>query len=620
MTVFQIVAAQARRTPGAVAIAAPERPPLCYGTLSAFLSNVGLQLRGLGVVRQDRVALVLPNGPQAAVAFLAVSACATAAPLNPGYRTQEFDFYLSDLNARAALVQAGTDSAVLEVARGRGIPIIELIPDTAAAAGLFALRGKAEAADRQVDFAEPDDCALVLHTSGTTARPKIVPLTHHNLCISAETIRNSLCLTPTDRCLNVMPLFHVHGLIGALLSSLSAGASVVCAPGFLAPRFFDWVDEFSPTWFTAVPSMLQAILTRGAGNREVIERRPLRFVRSCSAALAPQLMKELEETLHAPVIEAYGMTEAAHQMASNPLPPAARKPGSVGRATGPEVAVMSEDGRLLSPEENGEVVIRGDNVMNGYENNPVANQAAFAYGWFHTGDLGHLDPEGYLFLTGRLKEVINRGGEKISPREIDEVLLEHPAVAQAVAFAVPDPQLGQEVAAAVVLRNGPGQVAKPSEIELREFLGARVADFKVPKRIVFLDEIPKGPTGKIQRIGLADTLGLEQFRPAPPAERSEFVAPRTALERHVAAIWATQLAIAEVGVHDTFLSLGGDSILAAQILSRVRQSLLGDLSLVTFFDHPTVASQAELIMTRLEQLSDEEAAVLLARLDGQEQR
>ncbi len=613
MTTLGMVEEQASRNSDAVAIAAPGRLPLSYGRLADFLGKIGLQLRVMSVARNDRVAIVLPNGPETAVAFLAVSGCATAAPLNPGYRAQEFDFYLSDLNARAVLVQEGTDSAVLEVARARGIPIIPLVPDAEAEAGIFTLRGPAVADNATVEFAEPDDCALILHTSGTTARPKIVPLTHRNLCISAETIRESLSLTPADRCLNVMPLFHVHGLIGALLASLSAGASVACTPGLLAPRFFSWVEELSPTWYTAVPSMHQTVLARAAGNRSVIENRPLRFVRSCSAALAPQLMKELEETFHVPVIEAYGMTEAAHQMASNPLPPAARKPGSVGLATGLEVAVMTEDGRLLPPEQTGEVVIRGPNVMNGYENNPAANQSAFAYGWFHTGDLGRLDAQGYLFLSGRLKEIINRGGEKISPREVDEVLLEHPAVAQAVAFGVPDAQLGQEVAAAVVLRKGTDNA--PSEAALREFLSARLADFKVPKRIVFLDEIPKGPTGKIQRIGLAETLGLTQLPPPAPPKRIEFVAPRNALERHLATIWMTHLGVDQVGVHDTFLDLGGDSILAAQVLSRLRQTLLGDLSLVSFFDHPTIASQAELIMARLEQLSDQQAAVLLARLD-----
>jgi acyl-CoA synthetase (AMP-forming)/AMP-acid ligase II len=230
----------------------------------------------------------------------------------------------------------------------------------------------------------------------------------------------------------------------------------------------------------------------------------LRLVRSSSAALAPQVMARLEAVFRAPVIEAYGMTEAAHQMASNPLPPRQRKPGSVGVAAGPEVAIMDPAGRLLAAGETGEVVIRGDNVTSGYLANPQANAAAFSEGWLRTGDQGWMDEDGYLRLTGRLKEIINRGGEKISPREVDEALLDHPAVAQVVTFALPDEKLGEEVAAAIVLRDG----AAATEAEIRDFARARLAAFKVPRRVVFVPEIPKGPTGKMQRIGLAEKLRL----------------------------------------------------------------------------------------------------------------
>jgi acyl-CoA synthetase (AMP-forming)/AMP-acid ligase II len=301
-----------------------------------------------------------------------------------------------------------------------------------------------------------------------------------------------------------MPLFHIHGLIGALLSTLDAGASVFCTPGFAALKFFSWMSEADPTWYTAVPTMHQAILGRADRNREIIERGRLRLIRSSSASLPPQVMKALEESFGAPVIESYGMTEASHQMASNPLPPRERKPGSVGVAAGPEVGVMDDRGELLPPGSVGEVVIRGPNITRGYQNNPGANGAAFVHGWFRTGDQGVLDSDGYLRLTGRLKEIINRGGEKISPREVDEVLLDHPAVAQAVTFALPHDKLGEDVAAAVVLREG----ACVTENELRAFSRARLAEFKVPGTVVFVQEIPKGPTGKLQRIGLAEKLGL----------------------------------------------------------------------------------------------------------------
>jgi acyl-CoA synthetase (AMP-forming)/AMP-acid ligase II len=345
---------------------------------------------------------------------------------------------------------------------------------------------------------------MVLHTSGTTSRPKIVPLSQRNLAISAGNIRDHLQLTVEDRCLNVMPLFHIHGLVAAVLASLDAGASVACSPGFDAFRFFEWIDQLEPTWFTAVPTMHQLILSRARGKEDVIKRHPLRFMRSSSASLPPAVMADMEALFGAPMIEAYGMTEASHQMASNPLPPEARKPGSVGRGSRVEIAIMNDAGVLLAKGETGEVVIAGRNVTAGYESNPEANAGAFTNGWFRTGDQGYLDEDDYLFLTGRLKEIINRGGEKISPREIDEVLLEHDAVEQAVAFAVPHARLGEDVAVAVVLADG----AELNERDVRAYVASRLADFKVPRTVVFVDEIPKGPTGKLQRIGLAEQLGL----------------------------------------------------------------------------------------------------------------
>jgi acyl-CoA synthetase (AMP-forming)/AMP-acid ligase II len=352
--------------------------------------------------------------------------------------------------------------------------------------------------------AEAEDIALVLHTSGTTSRPKIVPLSQANVTASARHIAATLATVPSDVCLNIMPLFHIHGLIAAVLSTLGAGASVSCTPGFNALKFFGWLADVNPTWYTAVPTMHQAILSRASRNQEIIDKCRLRLIRSSSASLPPQVMAELEEVFKAPVIESYGMTEAAHQMASNPLPPRARKAGSVGIAAGPEVAIMSEDGDLLPQGEIGEIVIRGPNVTKGYENNPDANLKGFANGWFRTGDQGMIDADGYLSLTGRLKELINRGGEKISPLEVDAILMDHPAVGQCVAFAIPHDKLGEEVGAAIVLREG----QSVTERELRDFAAVRLADFKVPKKIVFLDEIPKGATGKLQRIGLAQRLGI----------------------------------------------------------------------------------------------------------------
>jgi oxalate---CoA ligase len=490
----------------AIALTAPDSAPLRYGALRSLIEETVQALRGIGIRSADRVAIVLPNGPEMASAFMAVACAAAAAPLNPGYRAEEFEFYLSDLQAKALIVRAGEPSPALEVARKLGIAVIALHPHPDRGAGHFTLEcaGVRVAEAATADAPAPENIALVLHTSGTTSRPKIVPLSHRNVSASARNIRHSCALTEADRGLNVMPLFHIHGLIAAVLAPLSAGGSVCCTPGFNALKFFGWMQAARPSWYTAVPTMHQAILTRARHNASVIAAHPLRFIRSSSSALPVPVIAELETAFGAPLIESYGMTEAAHQMASNPLPPAVRKPGTVGPAAGPEIAIMSENGTLLGTGATGEIVIRGENVTAGYENNPKANAEAFVNGWFRTGDQGTLDADGYVSITGRLKEIISRGGEKISPREIDEVLMGHPAVLQVVTFGIPHPKLGEEVGAVVVLREG----MEATEQQLREFVAARVADFKVPRKLLFRDEIPKGATGKLQRIGLAQKLGL----------------------------------------------------------------------------------------------------------------
>ncbi len=499
-TVVQLLAKGADTAP---AIGTPGRPWLTHAGLRALSARTVASLNAMGIGRNDRVAMVLPNGPEMAAAFVAIACGATTAPLNPAYRAEEFDFYLSDLNARALVIQQGMDSPARAVAAARNIPIIELIP-TETEAGNFTLAAPLTGTPAHPGNAQPQDIALVLHTSGTTSRPKIVPLRHINITASAAHIGHFLELTPEDCCMNIMPLFHIHGLIAAVLSSLAAGSSVSCTPGFNAFKFFAHYDEIRPSWYTAVPTMHQALLPLAARNTDLIARGRLRLIRSSSASLPPQVMTALEAAFHVPVIESYGMTEAAHQMAANPRPPRPHYAGSVGIAAGPDLAIMDDAGNLLPQGALGEIVIRGRNVTAGYENNPSANATAFTNGWFRTGDQGTLDEAGYLRLTGRLKEIINRGGEKISPLEVDEILMDHPAVAQVVTFAMPHAKLGEEVAAAVVLREG-HTIEEPA---LRDFCAQRLAPFKVPRKIVFLPEIPKGATGKLQRIGLAEKLGL----------------------------------------------------------------------------------------------------------------
>ncbi len=496
----------------APAILGGGRPAMTFGRLKALQEETTAALNGWGIGRGERVAIVLPNGPAMAAAFLAVGAGAVTCPLNPGYRADEFRFYLEDLKARALIVAAGDPTPARAVAAELGLQVLELSEPAGFPAGAFTLAGgTADGKAANPGPAEPDDIGLILHTSGTTSRPKIVPLTQTNLQASARHIGRVLALGPADRCLNIMPLFHIHGLIAATLSSLAAGASVWASEGFNALKFMAQLEEAKPSWYTAVPTMHQTILARGQRQEAAAKAAGLRFIRSSSASLPPQVMTAVEALFACPVIESYGMTEAAHQMTSNRLPPGLRKPGSVGSAAGPAVAILGEDGAVTTDAGAlGEVIISGPNVTLGYESNAKANAESFIaregqpYPWFRTGDQGTLDADGFLTITGRLKEIINRGGEKVSPKEVDEVIMDHPAVAQVVTFALPHDKLGEEVACAVVLREGMAL----EERALKDFLATRLADFKVPRKVVFLAEIPKGATGKLQRIGLAQKLGL----------------------------------------------------------------------------------------------------------------
>lgn len=506
LTVEELLAGHPDEAP---ALGAPGRDWLDYGGLRALSRDIGGALRAAGAGRGDRIAIALPNGPEMAAAFVGVAQCAVAAPLNPAYRQDEFAFYLEDLKAKALIVEEGVAGPATAAAKELGVVVIRLSTSPGAAAGIFSLSAEGSAGKADGSAPGAGDAALILHTSGTTSRPKIVPLLQSNVAASAGNVMTSLELTPGDRCLNVMPLFHIHGLVAALSASLAAGASVCCAPGFDALKFFGWMRDCEPTWYTAVPTMHQAILSRAPRNAEIVKSARLRFLRSSSASLPPQVFDALSETFCAPVIESYGMTEAAHQMCSNPLPPRERKAGSVGIAAGPMVRIAhEEENRLLDDDATGEVAISGPNVAPGYEGNPEADAKSFfeAEGarWFRTGDQGAFDEDGYLSLTGRLKEIINRGGEKVSPLEVDSVLMDHPAVAQCVTFALPHPKLGEEVAAAVTLRDG----TETTEREIREFAASRMSDFKVPRRVAILEEIPKGPTGKMQRIGMAERLGM----------------------------------------------------------------------------------------------------------------
>ena len=501
-TLFELVQAAPDQ---ATAVILPESGVwVSYSSLREQVLAMAEALGEAGIGRDQRVAIVLPNGLPSIVSFLAASIAGTAAPLNSGYKQEEFSYYIEDTAARVLLCSPDGAEDARKAAAAAGIPVHAVEMDEK---GFVRLAGVASNGHSNARAAnghapappQPDDVALVLHTSGSTGRPKRVPLRHKNLAASAHNIVRTYGLTSSDVSLCAMPLFHVHGLVASTISTLLSGGTVVVPSKFNPLSFWRTVRDNRVTWYSAVPTIHQLLLSR-AGSERPAGAENLRFIRSCSASLSPELMQGLESAFGAPVLEAYGMTEASHQMCSNPLPPAAHKPGSVGPGTGVKVSIMDAQGNHLREGVRGEVVIQGPNVVAGYENNPEANASSFTNGWFRTGDQGFLDADGYLTLTGRIKELINRGGEKIAPREIDEVLLRHPDVAEAVAFGVPHPAWGEEVAAAVVLR----QPQKESEIIA--FCKQHLAEFKCPKSLYIVTAIPRTATGKIQRGAVASTL------------------------------------------------------------------------------------------------------------------
>ncbi|MFN8010825.1 MAG: AMP-binding protein [Holophagaceae bacterium] len=520
----------------APALWAPGRTPLDFAGLLDQVAEVRAWLNGRGLGRGDRLATALPSGPEAAAAFLAVAASASCAPLDPASPEAEIRRHLEGLRAAALVVPEGAAPAARVAALGLGLPVLDLVPRPGAGAGRFDLAGALPAGTpRRGGAAQPEDEALVLATSGTTGGPKRVPIRQRQLLAMARHTRASAGLRADDRCLSFMPLHHLAGLVTAVLSALGAGGSLVCVPGFSPEEAFRWMAEFRPTWITAVPTVHQALADHAARHPGLAPP-PLRQLRSSASALPESLLARLEALFQAPVLESYGMTET-QVITANPPPPGVRKPGSVGLPAGPEVAVVDPDGRPVAPGEVGEVVVRGPNVFDGYEDAPEANAAAFRDGWFRTGDLGRLDADGYLFLRGRAKELINRGGQKVSPWEVEAVLLEHPAVAEAAVFPAPHATLGEAVMAAVRLR--PGQ--DPGEPALRRHAAARLAPFKVPLRILPLADLPKGPTGKLRRGALAEQLrplleapSMASVEDPDPEAWREAEATAAALARHPA--------------------------------------------------------------------------------------
>lgn len=581
-TIAALLAEATRRTPDALALLAPDRTALTYAQLAQQLAGVAQWLGAAGHGRRSRIALALSSGPELALALLGVSRCMTCAPLNPTLEEATLGRLLAAMRIDALIAPSQSDSAAARAARLLGIPVIGLNATGVGPVGCFTLDvapGAAVPARCEPEAVTADDIALLMHTSGTTAVPKIVPLTQRRLTESARARIDLYGLGPRDRCLLGMPLYTAAGVRRGLLLPLIAGASLVCPDKFDATQFVALLEQLSPTYYTA-PAAAQVAILEELSRRSMPLRMALRFAETSGAPLPPVMRERLAAQLGVPVIIGYGITEAG-SITQTPLPPVQTPEGSVGLATRMEIRVRDDAGRIVGPGQVGEVQVRGPEVFDGYEDNVQANAAAFDNGWFRTGDLGWLDGDGFLFIAGRINDIINRGGDKIAPSDVEAVIARHPAVAEVVAFAVPHATLGEDLAAAVVARSA------VTEQQLREFARTRLAAFKVPTRIFLLADIPKAALDKPRRGELA--------RIAADLLQREFVAPSTQTETRLAAFFAELLQTDRIGVRDNFLQLGGDSLRGVRLFAKVQAQWGLDLRLDVLYEHPTLGALAHYI-------------------------
>ena len=577
-TIVALIGSQSHRAPDALAILAPGRTPLTFQALTRQIDTAILSLAAAGFGRGDRVALALPNGPEMAVALLAVTGGASCVPLNPALDEASYRIAVQTLHIDALIVPEGEDTPAVRAAHSLAVPIIRLAFSPVDRAGTFTL--VAESSRPAVTAGTPahEDVALLLQTSGTTARPKAVPLTHRLLVEPALTRARRLRLTSGDRCLCMAPLSTSTGIRRSLFPVLVVGGSVVCTSGLSGNSFVDWLDEFEPTFYSGAPAIHRAVLDE-LDRRGDMPRSTLRFIVTGSAATPADVESRLEGAFGVPVVQAYGMTETG-VIAQNPLPPGRRRAGSAGLPVDNEFAILDGAGARLPPEEVGEIVVRGPEVFGGYEDHPEANREAFCDGWFRTGDLGYVDRDGYLFIVGRVKELINRGGFKVSPATVDAALLRHPAVRDAATFAMAHPTLGEDVVTAVVLRAG----VHVTPQALRDFAFAHLSAFMVPSQVMPVEELPRTVLGKVNRGELATLLA--------PRLRAKFSPPRDRNEELVAGFFAEVLGRDDVGAFDHFFELGGDSLRGAQLVMRVNAALGIDLDVTCLFRRPTVAEFA----------------------------
>jgi len=592
-SLMALIAHRAQLQPDALALLTPARAPLSFAALVREVARTMRSLTAFGLGAGSRIALALENSPEAVVLLLAATEGATCAPLNPASDLSLARSLLEKMRVDALIVAAGQDSAAVQAAVALGLPIVRIERCNGGAAGALELSApRRRASDGSVSPPLPEDIVLLLHTSGTTGTPKVAPLTRRNIIESAVARARHLSLTGADRCLCLAPMFAASGIRRNLFPSLGAGAGVICVPKLDPTAFPGWLESFRPTFYTGSPTIHRSVLDalRRHGGKP---RHALRFAISASAPLTPELQQQIEIALGVPVIQAYATSEAG-TIAQEPLPPGERRPGSIGLPADGEVAIFDDEGRRCGPGEIGEIAARGPEVFDAYEGDDAANRAAFRDGWFRTGDLGHLDEAGYLYITGRVKELINRGGMKVSPAEVDAVLLRHAEVVEAATFALSHATLGEDVIAAVVLR----EPARVTTRELRDFAFEHLAAFKVPTRIIAVSRLPHTALGKIRRTELPELLS-QDLNPGNSA-------PRGTHEELVALFFAEILGAESVGADDNFFDLGGDSLRGAQLVARVNAALGLDLDPTSLFRRPTVAEFA----LHLGQAPDRGAAAL----------
>ncbi len=589
-TMYEVVSHWAKLTPNAPALVADGAAPLSYRGLLESIDSIGADLNGLGIGRNDRVAIVHPGGRDMALTILGIWSYATPVPLNPESTLGELAIQMRDMRVNALAIAEDMDTPARHAAEMLDLPILELSPDGRGGMAITAKSHRITPVSDRTGPVQPDDIVAVIATSGTTSHSKVVPIRHRQLVCRNSYVARSMELGAEDRSLNMLRLYHSGGLNQGLSTPLIVGGSLGVLTDFSVSGFFRALESLEPTWGTGAYTFYHAIHRQLSDYRCTIERVAprLRFLRSGTGPLNPTIAEELERAFDTPLIMTYGTSESGSITCEHP-PPVRRKRGSVGTAVHDGVAIVDEAGEAVDRGAEGEVAVRGPAVFDGYENDEAANRSAFVNGWYRSGDLGYFDADGYLFITGRIKELINRGGQKISPNEIDDALLAHPKVAAASAFPVPHPTLGEEVAAAVVLEDGTSM----DEASLLAFLRESLAEYKVPRRLVFVGEIPKGPTGKVQRHKLASAFGL--------AGEAEAIAiadedrPATALESQLQALWASALGRAHVGLHDDFFLLGGDSLQAVELFLRIEKTLGRPLPRSVLFDAGTVAEMAKRI-------------------------